>query len=436
MKPHRRSLLTGVAMAGLGLGAGRAAGQTSALTAEEDHRRLLGLLGIDALRPGADGWTPDTPNPPNYDEARANAFSRLPDPLRFEDGRDVGSAADWPARRAEIAELFERDIYGRVPGNAPSVRWETGPERAETIEGLEATSRALTGPMGPGGPAIEAALTVPAGVEGPVPAVLALTFPAAVMARFPPEPGRSWKAQVLERGWAAVEYVPTSVQADNGEGLASGVIGMTTRPRGLEDWGALRAWAWGASRVLDALAADPAIDAEHVMLYGVSRYGKAAVVAQAFDERFAAGFIASSGAGGAKLLRRDYGERVENLASSGLYHWMAGNFLKYAGPMTANDLPVDAHQLIALCAPRPVFISVGSFDADRWTDPRGMFMAAAAASPVYGLLGARPLESVEWPPVETLVGGDVAFRQHSGGHTGGPNWPYVLDWLEPRLRRA
>ena len=140
--------------------------------------------------------------------------------------------------------------------------------------------------------------------------------------------------------------------------------------------------------------------------------------------------------GGAKLLRRDYGERVENLASSGLYHWMAGNFLKYAGPLTAQDLPVDAHQLIALCAPRPVFISVGSFDADRWTDPRGMFMAAAAASPVYGLLGAQPLESVEWPPIETLVDGDVAFRQHSGGHTGGPNWPYVLDWLEPRLRRV
>ena len=172
------------------------------------------------------------------------------------------------------------------------------------------------------------------------------------------------------------------------------------------------------------------------MLYGVSRYGKAALVAQAFDQRFAAGFIASSGAGGAKLLRRDYGERVENLASSGLYHWMAGNFLKYAGPLTAQDLPVDAHQLIALCAPRPVFISVGSFDADRWTDPRGMFMAAAAASPVYGLLGAQPLESVEWPPIETLVDGDVAFRQHSGGHTGGPNWPYVLDWLEPRLRRV
>ena len=436
MTPHRRSLLTGVAMTLAGLGASRVFGQAPSAAAEADHRRLLDLLGIDDLRPGADGWTPDTPNPPNYDEARANAFSRLPNPLRFEDGRNVATAADWPARRAEIAALFEREIYGRIPGNAPRVTWQAGPERAETIEGLTATSRTLTGRTAPGGPVIEATLTVPADAEGPVPAVIALSFPAAVMARFPPEPGRSWKAQVLERGWAAVEYVPTSVQADNGEGLASGVIGMATRPRGLEDWGALRAWAWGASRVLDALAADPAVDGERVMLYGVSRYGKAALVAQAFDQRFAAGFIASSGAGGAKLLRRDYGERVENLASSGLYHWMAGNFLKYAGPLTAQDLPVDAHQLIALCAPRPVFISVGSFDADRWTDPRGMFMAAAAASPVYGLLGAQPLESVQWPPIETLVDGDVAFRQHSGGHTGGPNWPYVLDWLEPRLRRV
>ena len=299
MTPHRRSLLTGVAMTLAGLGPSRVFGQAPSAAAEADHRRLLDLLGIDDLRPGADGWTPDTPNPPNYDEARANAFSRLPNPLRFEDGRDVATAADWPARRAEIAALFEREIYGRIPGNAPRVTWQAGPERAETIEGLTATSRTLTGRTAPGGPVIEATLTVPADAEGPVPAVIALSFPAAVMARFPPEPGRSWKAQVLERGWAAVEYVPTSVQADNGEGLASGVIGMATRPRGLEDWGALRAWAWGASRVLEALAADPAVDGERVMLYGVSRYGKAALVAQAFDQRFAAGFIASSGAGGA-----------------------------------------------------------------------------------------------------------------------------------------
>jgi hypothetical protein len=151
----------------------------------------------------------------------------------------------------------------------------------------------------------------------------------------------------------------------------------------------------------------------------------------AYDERFAIGFISSSGQGGAKLHRRDYGEIVENLASSGEYHWMAGNYMKYAGPLTWNDLPVDAHELIALVAPRPVFISSGAFEGDAWVDARGMFMAAAAAGPVYRLLGARDLGTNEFPPIETaLTDGDIGFRQHSGGHTPGPNWPTFLQFAE------
>lgn len=175
------------------------------------------------------------------------------------------------------------------------------------------------------------------------------------------------------------------------------------------------------------------IDGDRTAIFGLSRYGKAALVAMAFDERWKAGFIASSGAAGAKLMRRDYGERLENVASSGEYHWMGGRYLTYAGPLTTADLPVDAHQLIALCAPRPVFISCGTFEADNWTDPRGMFQAAVAAGPAFSLLGARPLESEAYPPALTLVDGDLAFRQHEGGHTGGPNWPVFLDWASNRL---
>jgi hypothetical protein len=153
----------------------------------------------------------------------------------------------------------------------------------------------------------------------------------------------------------------------------------------------------------------------------------------ACDPRFSIGFIGSSGAGGAKLLRRRFGEQVENLASSGEYHWMAGHFLKYAGPLTPQDLPVDAHELIALCAPRPLFISYGAESGPgaegQWVDQRGSFLAAVAAGPVCELLGKQPLATNDYPPLETaLVSGDLAWRQHRGGHTTGPNWPTFLDW--------
>ena len=148
----------------------------------------------------------------------------------------------------------------------------------------------------------------------------------------------------------------------------------------------------------------------------------------AYDQRFAIGFIGSSGEGGAKLHRRNFGEQVENVAGSGEYHWVAGNFIKYAGPLNAGDLPVDSHELIALCAPRPVFISVGSQQVEGgWVDAKGMFLAAVGAGPVYRLLGRKDLGTTEFPPMETaLIDGDVAFRQHSGGHTTLPNWPTFL----------
>jgi hypothetical protein len=199
-------------------------------------------------------------------------------------------------------------------------------------------------------------------------------------------------------------------------------------PRKLDDWGALRAWAWGASRALDYFETDNSVDAKHVGSEGLSRYGKAALVTMAYDSRFAIGFIGSSGAGGAKILRRDFGEPVENLAGDGEYHWMAGNFLKYAGPLTARDLPVDVNELIALCAPRPLIISSGSQQVEGgWVGARGMFLAAIAAGPVYRLLSKKDLGATEFLPMETpLIDGDIAFRQRGSGHTTGPNWPTFL----------
>jgi hypothetical protein len=242
---------------------------------------------------------------------------------------------------------------------------------------------------------------------------------------------------VLARGWGFAAIVPVSIQPDNGAGLTQGIIGLVNKgqPRKLDDWGALRAWGWGASRALDYLERDRAVDAKQVGLAGHSRYGKAALVAMADDPRFAIAYISSSGAGGAKLHRRNFGELVENVAGAGEYHWMAGNYIKYAGPLSWNDLPVDAHELIALCAPRPVFIGAGATNGDGWVDAKGMFMAAAAAGPVYKLLGKRDLGTDEFPPIGTaLIQGEIAFRQHTEGHTTGPNWPTFLQFASRYIR--
>ena len=186
----------------------------------------------------------------------------------------------------------------------------------------------------------------------------------------------------------------------------------------------------GGEQGMDYFETDKSINAKQIGIEGLSRYGKAAVVTMAYEPRFALAFVGSSGAGGTKILRRVFGEQVENLASSAEYHWFAGNFIKYAGPLTPNDMPVDAHELLALCAPRPVFISSGSPKMEgQWVDAKGMFLGGVYAGPVYRLLGKKDLGTTEFPPIETsLADGEIAFRQHSGGHTTGPNWPIFIVW--------
>jgi hypothetical protein len=293
---------------------------------------------------------------------------------------------------------------------------------------------------------IQLTLTTPAKATGPVPVMMefGFIFPRGGFGPTrsgPSRGGPTWQQQVLAKGWGYAIIVPNSIQADNGAGLTSGVIGLVNKgqTRKPDDWGALRAWAWGASRALDYFETDKAVDAKQVGIEGLSRYGKAALVAMAYDQRFAIGFIGSSGAGGAKLHRRNWGELVENLAGSGEYHWLAGNFLKYAGPLNAGDLPVDSHELIALCAPRPTFISYGAMSGPGaeggWVDQRGSFMAAVAAGPVFKLLGKRDLGTTDYPPREAgLMDGELAFREHSGGHTTGPNWPTFLTWADRYIR--
>jgi hypothetical protein len=441
MIQRRAFVLCGAgALAGCVTGASEAPPSIVELTTEQDHRRMLDLLGIASLRPGRNGLDRNSPNYPHYDEARANPHPTLPDPLVARDGRPVMSADMWRrVRRPELLGDFSREVYGYAPVRTPRATWSAGAETEERIGVQRAVARRVIGHVDNAAfplidVDIEMVVALPANARSPVPLILNLAWitPPANF-RFPPEPAPTWREQILARGWGYAILDPVSVQADNGAGLTHGIIGLCNRgqPRDADDWGALRAWAWGASRALDYFETVAAIDARRVGVQGHSRYGKAALAAMAYDERFAIGFISSSGQGGAKLHRRDYGEIVENLASSGEYHWMAGNYMRYAGPLTWSDLPVDAHELIALAAPRPVFISSGAFEGDAWVDARGMFMAAVAAGPVYRLVGARDLGTTEFPAIETaLVDGDIAFRQHAGGHTPGPNWPTFLRFAD------
>ncbi len=410
---------------------------------DQDHKNMMEQLGIKTLRPGANPNDQST-----FDEATANRWP-LPELMTMKNGKKVTSAKQWPARRAEIAEEFEREVYGRIPKNVPKVTWAVAETTKGELAGVPTITKKLVGHVDNSAyPTltvdIQASVTTPANAAGPVPVMV--EFDAGW--RFGKNP-LAWQELLVSKGWGYGTITPASIQAD-GPALTSGIIGLTNkgRPRKPDDWGALRAWQWGVSRLLDYFETDKAVDAKQVGIEGLSRYGKAALVTLAFEPRIAVAFVASSGEGGAKLHRRAFGEIVENLTGSGEYHWMAGNFLKYGaseatfGAKTAGDIPVDAHQLIALGAPRPCFISYGTIEGGdpNWVDARGSFMAAVAAGPAYRLLGKRDLGTPgnyltdPMPAVGQLIGGELAWRQHSGGHSAAENWPSFVNWASQFIK--
>ncbi len=424
---------------------------------EKEHQREMDLLGIKQLRPGASG-NANGANPANYDESKADIYNNLPDPLVMKNGDKVTTADMWwSKRRPEIAEDLDREILGRTPANLPNVTWEVVSTTQEKNGSFPVITKKLLGHVdNTSYPAIKVdidlTLTIPANATRPVPVImeygLSREFLAA-MARLNPQfaagaaagPGQDlpWQQQVLAMGWGYAELIPNSYQADNAAGLTQGIIGLAYKgqSRKLEDWGVLKAWAWGASRAIDYFETDKDVDAKQIGLEGHSRYGKATLVAMAYDPRIAIAYVSSSGEGGAKLYRHNFGEQEGNVAAAVSFHWMAGNFLKYAGPLTPGDMPVDAHDLVAMCAPRPVFISAGATEGDGWVDAKGQFLAAAAAGPVYRLLGKKDMGTQEFPPIETaLINGEVAFRQHSGGHTPAPNWPTFLIFASRYIHSA
>ncbi|HEX3992194.1 MAG TPA: hypothetical protein VHX39_13560 [Acetobacteraceae bacterium] len=460
------------------MSAQQAPNPTAAATAE-DHQNMMDQLGIKALRPGPSG-TETAPNHANYDEATANPFPNLPDVLTLKNGKKVTTPAMWwNQRRPEIVEDFDREVLGRVPKNVPKVTWTVTRTTNAMVGNRAVIGKQLVGHVDNSiDPEItvdvQMTLVVPADAKGPVP-VMIMFGGGTALPGDPPPAGRGGRGgapppgpaaaappavpadppstqQLIADGWGYASLNPTSVQADNGAGLTKGIIGLVNKGqhRKPDDWGSLRAWGWGAARGLDYLETDKRVDAKHVGIEGVSRYGKAALVTMAYDQRFAVVLIGSSGEGGAKLHRRNWGEAVENLTGSGEYHWMAGNFLKYGaadatfGSKNPGDLPVDSHELIALCAPRLTFVSYGvpeKGDA-KWLDHQGSFMATIAAQPVFRLLGAKDLgrtddyHTEKMPAVNVaLMDGQLAWRQHDGGHTDGPNWKYFIPWVDKNIGR-
>jgi len=445
-----------------------------------DHQNMMDQLGVKKLRPGQNPNDQST-----FDEATANPYTNsMPGALMMNDGTKVTRPDQWPARRAEIQEAFEREVYGRIPANVPKVTWEVTATTPGTNGGIPTVTKTLVGHVDNSSYTnivvnIQASFTVPANTTAPVPVMIEFgggfgfgeprsngvasltsstnvpgTNTASAMSgrrggfggRFG-EP--AWHARAITNGWGYGNINPASIQPDNNH-LTSGIIGLANKgqPRKPDDWGALRAWQWGVSRLIDYFEANPEsmVDAKKIGIEGLSRYGKAAIVTEAFEPRIAVGLIGSSGEGGVKLHRHIFGEAVENLAG-GEYYWMAGNFIKYGASepsKTAADLPVDSHELIAMCAPRPCFISYGVVEHGdaKWVDAHGSFMAGVLAGPVYRLLGKKDFGTPgnyltdPMPPVNQLIGGELAWRQHDGGHDVTPNWPAFFNWVGTYVNAA
>lgn len=473
-------------------------------TAQQDHDNMMQQLGIKKLRPGPSD-NPSAPNHANYDESLANPCQQIPDILTTKNGKKITTESMWwKQRRPEIVEDMEREVYGRVPKNIPKVTWTVKVIDHEFIfpGSIPVVAKQIVGHVDNSeypliNVDIKMILVVPVNVKGPVPVLMMFgspSFPAPaqpsaddmeklnetfkemmiktnpalkdIFDKYPAYspvtrlPGFNFFAppsvgdplpteQLLAAGWGYATIDPNSIQADNGAGITRGIVGLVNKgqPRKPDDWGALRAWSWGAARGLDYLETDSLVDAKKVGIEGVSRYGKSALVTLAFEPRFAVGLIGSSGKGGVTLLRRNFGEAVESI-TGGEYYWMAGNFMKYGaseasfGGKTGCDLPVDSHELIALCAPRLTFISYGVPERGdaKWLDHEGSYMATIAAGKVFKLLGAKDLGvsndymKEKMPPVNTgLLDGQLAWRQHDGGHTDAPNFKYFIPWASKFL---
>ena len=418
---------------------------------------------VDTARPPENPKRPIVAGiPVNYDEALVGTYT-LPDPLILADGKPVRDAKTWyKQRRPEIVHLFEENQFGRSPGRPPGMSFDVFDKGTPAFAG-KATRRQVTiyFSANKAGPKMDLLLYLPAAATKPVPLLLTISFTAnSNMVNDPGvKPGEVWDAkenkripasegrrfgrglpveQILDAGFGVATFYYGDVDPDSLTGFPYGVRATYLAPgqteRAADDWGSIAAWGWGLSRAMDYLETDKGVDAKRVAIMGVSRLGKTVMWAGARDTRFALVIASCSGEGGAALSRRNYGETVAHLVAPSRYPYQfAVNYQKYAAHV--DQLPVDANMLVALIAPRPLLLQTGN--QDYWSDPKGEFLAAVAAGPVYRLLGKDGLDTNEWPPAGTPILHTIGYTMHDGGHGSLPSdWSVYLQFMKMHLQPA
>ena len=386
----------------------------------------------------------------NYDESRVPAYE-LPELLQLNDGTPVKDAATWTGkRRAEVLELFRSEVYGRRPGRPDALRFEVT-KKDEAALGGKARRREVKihFTSKENGPSMNMLLYLPAKAKEPAPAFLGLNFrgnptvskdPGITLRKGDKKSDRGksagrWQADMLiDRGYALATIWYGDIEPDDKRNAFSQGIHKVYGPANKippDGWGSIAAWGWGLSRALDCFETIDEIDHKRVAVIGHSRLGKTSLWAGAEDERFALVISNDSGCGGAALCRRAFGETVKRINTS-FPHWFCDNFNKYNG--READLPVDQHMLIALMAPRPVYVA--SAAGDRWADPRGEYLSAKHADPVYRLLGTEGLPALKMPPVDKPSMGRIGYHIRTGNHdVKAFDWKAYLDFADKHLGR-
>ena len=396
--------------------------------------------------------------PVNYDEDKVGAY-KLPDPLVMLNGKPVRDAKTWnEKRRPEIIRLFEENEYGKAPGRPAGMTFEVFDKGTPAFDG-KAIRKQVTVHFtaDPAGPKMDLLLYLPAKASGPVPFLLNVSFtansntvddpgvkvgevwgpdkkkiPAAQGRRF----GRIDVVRLIDAGFGFGTIYYGDIDPDFLGGVPFGIRAKYLKPGQTEpapdQWGAIAAWSWGISRAMDYLETDKGVDAKRVAIHGVSRLGKTVMWAGAHDTRIALVIASCSGEGGAALSRRNYGETVAHLTAPSRYPYQfCANYSKFAEHV--DQMPVDANMLVALMAPRPVLLQTG--DKDFWSDPKGEFLAAVAAGPVFRLLGKEGLNTDQMPAAGVPILFTIGYFMHSGGHGTIPSdWDQYVKFLRMHLQ--
>jgi len=368
--------------------------------------------------------TPPGYPPGLYDEGNVPKFT-LPDPLVMLNGDKVNDVDTWKQkRRPEILKLFETNVYGRTMiGRPDGMTWKVTAENRSDMNGLAITKTVAIYFTGKDdGPKMDVNIVLPASAaQKPVPLIAIVEW----------APQKQW---LLERGYGLATFNAAQIEPDIKIGsYEKSIRKFFAKPDqnqpGPDEWGAIGAWAWGLSRAMDYIVTDKDIDANRVCVAGFSRFGKVAVWAGAQDERFAIVFSGESGCGGAVIVRRGFGETVK-IINNKFPYWFCGNFKSYGDRV--NDLPVDWHMLVAVMAPRPVYIATA--EQDLWGDPRGSFLSAKYAEPVYRLFGKKGLGVDDMPPLETPVGDTIGYHIRKGTHNlTDYDWQQFLNFADRHL---